>query len=564
MNILIVDDDIVDREHIKRTLRKTEQNCHFVEAESVDEGLEAFKSQQFDIILLDYRMPQRDGIELLLELKSDPQGCSVAIIMLSNSEEEKLALECVQAGAQDFLLKVDVTASRLNRAILQAKIRFELEQKLFQSYKSAKKIAEHDTLTGLANRYSFEEALRGSVTNNSRDKEIVALLLFDLDKFKYVNDTHGHDVGDELLREVAKKISACLRESELLARIGGDEFAIILKNTSNSYLATKVAHRILNSLTDSFHINGIEMNMSASIGIAVYPDNSTNPEELFKFADIAMYRAKKLGRNQVCYFESEMQKQFLHRYKIEHALVGAIAKDQFRLHYQPIFSVKERKLIGFEALIRWFVDDTLHMPDDFISIAEESGAILAVGRWVIEKAIYQLSVWQKRTNEQMSMSINLSAKQLVDEKLLSCIQDSLTTHNVKAQNIEFELTETALLESNDAVIIMMNAIRASGCKIALDDFGTGFSSVSHLQNFPIDTVKIDKSLLLASSEEKTSSLIKGLSLMLHSLNLTIVAEGIETEESFELCQALNIDRIQGYLLAKPLEVLTINKRYFNH
>jgi diguanylate cyclase (GGDEF)-like protein len=562
MNVLIVDDDVVDREHIKRTLRKSAQNCHFVETESVNEGLEAFRLASFDVVLLDYRMPQRDGIELLLELKSEKNGNSVAIIMLSNSEEEALALECIKAGAQDFLLKIEVTASKLNRAILQAQVRFELEQKLFNSYKLVKNIAEHDTLTGLDNRYAFEEALKLRVAKNTRFQESIALLLFDLDHFKYVNDTHGHDTGDELLRQVAKKISKCLRENEIFARIGGDEFAIILSNTFDAYLINNVARRILNSLTATFHIKGIEIGVSASIGIAVYPDNTINPDELFKFADIAMYRAKKLGRNQICYFESEMQKQFLHRYKIEHALVDGIVKDQFRLHYQPVFSAKERKLVGFEALIRWFVDDTLLMPDEFVGIAEESGAILTIGRWVIEQAIYQLSIWQQVSNQSISMSINLSAKQLVDEKLLTCIERSLAKHNVSAKNIEFELTETTLLESNDAVIMIMNAIRDLGSKIALDDFGTGFSSVSHLQDFPIDTVKIDKSLLLASSEDKTVRLIKGLSYMLHSLDLAIVAEGVETEESLKLCQSINVDRIQGYLLSKPLEVHAIDERFF--
>ena len=564
MNILIVDDDIVDREHIKRTLRKTGQAYHFVETESVNEALTAFRGQKFDIVLLDYCMPQQDGIELLLALKNELDGNSVAIIMLSNSAEEALALDCIKAGAQDFLLKVEVTASKLKLAILQAQVRFELEQKLFESYKFAKKISEHDTLTGVANRYSFEEHLQSSITRNPRDNENVALLLFDLDKFKYVNDTHGHDVGDQLLREVAKIIKACLRETELLARIGGDEFAIILKNTLNTYTVAKVAERILNSLTSPFKIKGIEINMSASIGISIYPDNTTSADELLKFADIAMYRAKKLGRSQVCFFEAQMQAQFLHRYTIEHALVDAIVKDQFRLHFQPIFSAKERKLIGFEALIRWFVDHTLHMPDEFISIAEDSGAILKIGRWVIDQAIYQLSLWQQKTSQEIKMAINLSAMQLVDERLLDCVQNSLAKHNLKAHNIEFELTETALLESNDAIIVMMNAIRELGCKIALDDFGTGFSSVSHLQNFPIDTVKIDKSLLLASSQHKTAALIKGLSLMLHSLNLDIVAEGVETEEMLQLCQTLEIHSIQGYLLSKPIDVLTIDQHYFAH
>ncbi|MGV2870816.1 two-component system response regulator [Colwellia sp. E150_009] len=561
MNILIVDDDIVDREHIKRTLSKSDQKCNFIETESVDEGLTAFRKHKFDVILLDYRMPQRDGIEMLLELKNEPIENSVAIIMLSNSEESSLALACLKAGAQDFLLKIEVTAARLNRAIIQAQTRFELERKLYQSYKNAKKVAEHDALTGLANRYAFEETLKLNVNKSSRSEDGISLMLFDLDHFKYVNDTHGHDIGDLLLKEFSVKVGHCLRESELFARIGGDEFAVILRNKNNNYLATKVSERILKSLSVPFHISGIEIQMSVSIGISIYPDNTINADELFKFSDIAMYRAKKLGRNQVCYFEDEMQKQFLLRYKKEQDLTNAITNNQLHLHYQPILCTKKQTLTGFEALLRWSVDDILHMPDDFISIAEESGIILDIGRWVINKAINQLSIWQNY-NPSLHMSINLSAIQLADNQLIDCLKNALTKYGVTPKCIEFELTETALLENNDTSTNMMKELNQLGCRIALDDFGTGFSSVSHLQNFPIDTVKIDKSLMLVSSKIKTLSLIKGLSLMLHSLNLEIVAEGIETEEALYLCQHLDIHRVQGYFISKPINVKTIEERYF--
>lgn len=560
MNILIVDDDIVDREHIKRTLSKSDEKCYFTETESVDGGLAAFRAHKFDVILLDYRMPQRDGIEMLIELKNEPIDKSVAIIMLSNSEESDIALECLKAGAQDFLLKIEVTASRLKRAIIQAQTRFELERKLYQSYKNAERVAEHDSLTGLANRYSFEESLKSNIHKNPRKNGSIALLLFDLDHFKYVNDTHGHDVGDLLLKEISSKVSHCLRESELFARIGGDEFAIILKNQCNNYLETKVSNRILASLSSPVVINNIEISISVSIGISIYPDNTDNADELFKFADIAMYRAKKLGRNQVCYFEDRMQKQFLQRYKIEQALTTAISKEQFMLHYQPVICAKTNILTGFEALLRWWVDDTLYMPDDFINIAEESGMILEIGRWVIEQAIYQLSVWQK-TNHSYVMSINLSAAQLSDGNLLACIKNTLAKYNISPECVEFELTETVLLEKNETIINMMNELSKIGCKIALDDFGTGFSSVSHLQNFPINTVKIDKSLMFSCAENKTQSLIKGLTLMLHSLNLDVVAEGIENENSLLLCQELNIHRIQGYLISKPIEANIMEKRF---
>ncbi len=563
MDILIVDDDIVDREHIKRTLRKTNHNWTFVETESVDEGLVAFASKNFDVILLDYRMPKRDGIELILELRNISLVRNVAIVMLSNSEESALALDCIKAGAQDFLLKSEVTSSRLERAILQSQTRFELEQKLYRSYQEAKKLAEHDSLTGLANRYSFEEALRLSITQKPRDKSKLALALFDLDNFKNINDTHGHDIGDELLKSVSKRVCLCLRENELFARLGGDEFAIILSNLRTVDNATRVNKRILACLEKPFIISGIEIIMSASIGIAIYPDNSLGANELLKYADIAMYRAKKLGRNQICFFEEDMQQQFLQRYQIEANLVGAAERNEFVLHYQPVFDTVSKDLLGFEALIRWNFQGRLHFPDSFISIAECSHVIIDIGRWVIENAIRQLSQWNRHKDKALSMSINLSVIQLTDKALVGFIKTMMQKYDVAPQLIELELTETALLENSDQAVEVMELLSNIGCRIALDDFGTGFSSVSHLQNFPIDTVKIDKSLMLVCHEAKTLALIKGLAAMLHSLGLEIVAEGIEDENSFTLCQELNIQRSQGYYLSKPIDSDAIEKRFLS-
>ena len=563
MDILIVDDDIVDREHIKRTLNKTNNRWSFVETESVDEGLLAFSAKRFDVILLDYRMPKRDGIEFVLELRNASLERNVAIVMLSNSEESVLAMDCIKAGAQDFLLKSEVTSSRLERAILQSQTRFELEQKLYRSYQEAKKLAEHDSLTGLANRYSFEEALRLSITQKPRDKSKLALALFDLDNFKNINDTHGHDIGDELLKRVSKRVCRCLRENELFARLGGDEFAIILSNLHTVDNATRVNKRILACLEKPFIISGIEIIMSASIGIAIYPDNATKANELLKYADIAMYRAKKLGRNQICFFEEDMQQQFIQRYQIEANLAGAAERNEFVLHYQPVFDTVSKDLLGFEALIRWNFSGTLYFPDSFISIAESSHVIVEIGRWVIENAIRQLSKWNSHKNTELSMAINLSVMQLADETLVSFIKTIMKKYDVNPQLIELELTETALLENSDQAIEVIESLSNLGCQIALDDFGTGFSSVSHLQNFPINTVKIDKSLMLVCHEAKTLALVKGLAAMLHSLGLEIVAEGIEDENSFTLCQELNIQRSQGYYLSKPIDSDAIEKRFLS-
>ncbi|MBA6327481.1 EAL domain-containing protein [Colwellia sp. MB02u-6] len=561
MNILIVDDDVVDREHLIRTLNKANSDCHIVETESVDEGLAAFKAEKFDVVLLDYRMPKRDGIELLLELRGALVDHSVAIIMLSNSEESDLALECIKNGAQDFLLKSEVTSSRLRRAILQSQARFELERKLYKSYQEARELAEHDSLTGLTNRYSFEEALRLNITQQPRDDAKLALILFDLDNFKFINDSHGHDIGDLLLKQVSNRIYKCTRENELFSRVGGDEFSIILNHLKSIDNVTRVSQRILNCFDEPFNISGIEIKMAASIGIAIFPDNSVSANELLKYADIAMYRAKKLGRNQICYFETEMQNQFLEQYKIEANLVGALDRDEFILHYQPIVDTATSKITGFEALIRWNFQNTLHFPDSFIPIAESSRAIINIGRWVIAKAIYQISIWNLRNNKALSIAINLSSVQLADKTLINFIKSIIEKYQVPPALIEFELTETALLETSSQAIAVIESISQLGCHIALDDFGTGFSSVSHLQNFPINTVKIDKSLMLASNEPKTRALIDGLTAMLHSLGLNIVAEGIENEDNLRLCQQLNIQRTQGYFFSKPLSTRCIEKKY---
>lgn len=563
MNVLIVDDDYVDREHVKRILGRSDPNCQFTEADSVDMGIECFQAQQFDVVLLDYRMPQRDGIELLLELRSGPKGQAAAIVMLSNSDDDELSMSCVRAGAQDFLAKSDLTHVRLRRAILHAQIRYQLEMDLLQSYHEAKRLAEHDSLTGLANRLMFEVALKDGVANNLRGNLKLALLLFDVDNFKFINDSHGHDIGDLLLKELVVRVLDCLRGNELFARLGGDEFAVVLNYLKHERDVSQVAQRILAAFKTPFVLSGIKINVSISIGIVIHPDNSGGAEELFKFADIAMYRAKKLGRNQIVFFEEKMQRAFLARYHIEHQLKDALWEKQFLLHYQPLFEPVQQTLLGFEALIRWQLGDDMRMPDSFIEIAEESGQILGIGRWVIESSLQQLGVWLSHSGSPLTLSINLSPDQFHDKGLIKFIQLCLDKYKIPPEYVTFELTETAFIKNADEHVELLHNISRLGCRIALDDFGTGFSSVSHLHKFPIDTVKIDKSLMLAKKDEKTLALIRGLVVLIRSLGMDIVAEGIETQHSLDLCCDLGIEKVQGYYLARPVPVAEIESLYLN-
>ena len=559
MNILIVDDDQVDRTHIKRMMRRIDCSNIITEVEDADSAISLLIEENFDVILLDYTMPRKNGLELLKDIQDQDIKKHSAIIMMSTSEQEELALSCLKAGAHDFIIKSDITGYRLRRAILAAQARFDMETKLKESYDKVKQLAEQDNLTKLANRYFFDESLKITIANNERQPHKTALLLFDLDHFKYVNDTHGHDVGDILLQKVAHRIHTCLRGNEIFSRLGGDEFAIILNHVDRISDAEKVARRILNVLVKLFCINDAKINMAASIGISVYPDNADSASDLFKKADIAMYKAKKLGRNQIAFFEDEMQKQFLNRYKIENELKYALEQQQFELFYQPVFNCQDSKIIGFEALLRWHSNQGLVSPDIFIPIAEESRLIKPIGRWVISQACRQISSWQEHCPD-LTMAINLSPVQLLDNLLLSHIKKCFKQYNIQPNTIEFEITETALLDDSWQTQALINSLSELGCKIALDDFGTGFSSLSHLHHFPIDTVKIDKSLMpTEGSDFANEKLIHGLVIMLQYLNLNIVAEGVELQSHLAMCQSLNIQKLQGFLLSKPLPPEEINK-----
>ncbi len=541
-------------------LLRANSRCEITEAEDVNLALKLLKKNVYDAILLDYNMPKRNGLELLHEVKTNSVTNASAIIMMSTSEEEELAMECLQAGAHDFIAKQDINGYRLRRAILGAQARFTMEKQLQESYEKVKQLAERDDLTQLANRYLFDESLKHSIANNSRHDHKVALLLFDLDHFKFVNDTYGHDVGDILLQQVVKRVPTCLRGPELFSRLGGDEFAIILNHIDKIEGAEKVASRILKVLEKPFEIGEARLHIGASIGISIHPEDGDNASEIIKAADIAMYKAKHLGRSQLAFYEKSMQSQFLDRYTLESDLAIAVRDKQFKLFYQPIFGIDGKLLTGFEALIRWDRKTKPTNPDEFIPVAEATKLIHPIGRWVIETAISQLSQWRQDTGLDLNMAINLSPVQLQGKDIVQYILKNIDEFDVPAIAIEFELTETALLDSSDINLKTIKAISDIGCRIALDDFGTGYSSLSHLHQFPINTVKIDRSLMPNENhDEYFTKLIKGLVAMIQILELEIVEEGVELGSQLALCQSLKIKRMQGYYLSRPKSKSDIEK-----
>ncbi|GLS27012.1 GGDEF domain-containing response regulator [Marinibactrum halimedae] len=563
MNFLLVDDDAVDREMVKRSLFGFSQELQVLEASSVDDALDQCAQEKFDVILLDYRMPKKNGVDFILALGVGERARKNVVVMMSNSEDENLALECIDAGAQDFILKKEINSSRLRRVIVQAKKRFDLENKLRESYFQVKYLAERDQLTSLANRYLFEESLKLAIANVQRSNKYLSLLLFDIDNFKFINDTLGHSVGDLLLVNVCQRVNEHLRGDELFARLGGDEFVILVKEDKDLHGARKIADRIHMALGEPFFLNDKEVWVTVSIGITVCKkENALASEELMKQADIAMYRSKKEGKGNTRFFEKGLQKEVENRISMESGLMMGLKREEFFLLYQPIVNAKDGNLVRCEVLLRWRRRGIIITPQDFLTIAEDSRKICIIGRWVISRAVEQVFVWKQQFTVDVNIAINLSGVQLTDPNLPEYIVDCCQRFGVSPSCIEFELSETALLEVNQLAIHTLETLSSLGCSIALDDFGTGYSSITYLRNFPISTLKIDRSIIPSSQHnEKDKALFSGLLKMVNTMGLHSVAEGVETIDMVNYCVQQGVECLQGHYFSKPLTIMEFNQQY---
>lgn len=554
MKILIIDDDSFDRMAIKRSLMLSSNKYVIEETSTAEDAVRLLTDSYFDVAMLDFDMPLMNGVELVAKLKSLNGRSMTTIIMLSNSNSEQLLIDCINAGAHDFLLKSEVTENTVNRAIIQATKRFELENAVYSSYCIMKNMAEKDSLTGLSNRYHFDESLQDLIKKSERCKSNIGVMLLDLDHFKNINDTFGHDIGDRLLIEVTQRIQSELRAGQVLARLGGDEFAFIIDDLPNIHIAQAIAHRVLATFDNIFNILGNTIHCSASIGVSVFPLNGSDKEALLKFADIAMYRAKSLGRNQVCIFQDNMNLDFQRKYQIELELREAISAKSFRLHFQPIVCANEfKKVVGIETLVRWPDAVTSNNPSEFIPIAEQSRLIEPLGNWIIEAALQFFEKMRAIINYDFYIAINISSYQLLNLNIVSFISKQLSNYNIPPTLLVVEITETSLLNEDIITNSVLKELHNLGVKIALDDFGTGYSSISHLLNYPIDIVKLDRTLIVAAeSNTKNARLMKGISKMLKSIEVLTIAEGVENEAQLTMVQNNSVDFIQGYYYSKPL------------
>ena len=412
-------------------------------------------------------------------------------------------------------------------------------------------MAHHDVLTGLSNRLAVMEKIEEAVARHRRRGDEFAVLLLDLDRFKHVNDTLGHAVGDALLQEIAVRLKASLRETDVLARLGGDEFAIVQDSdqADQREAASALADRITAIISEPFNIDGTEVNIATSIGVALAPEHATNSDSLMKMADLALYRAKSAGRNGYCFFDPEMSMAASARHELENELRRAIQQDELELYYQPIVDSKTCTICGAEALMRWrHPTKGLVLPDQFIPLAEETGIITQIGEWLLQTACTDAASWPV----DIKVAVNLSAVQFRKNNLVDIVMCALAQSGLPPERLELEITETALIESAIECLPILRQFKNLGIAVALDDFGTGYSSLSQLMMFPFDKIKVDKSFTQNLTKRTECAAIIAATLTLaRSLDIATTAEGVETAEQYRLLRVAGVTSLQGYLFQRP-------------
>ncbi|AFY77032.1 diguanylate cyclase (GGDEF) domain-containing protein [Pleurocapsa sp. PCC 7327] len=541
-----------------------------------------------DLILLDIKMPEMDGYEVCEKLKADVHTREIPVIFLSALDDVFDKVKAFQVGGVDYITKpfqIEEIVVRIQHqlALRAAKSKIEqlnaeLEQKVQQRTaqleevigKLHQEIAKHkqtqqkllqqslhDALTGLPNRTLLMEHLQKALQRSQRNKNyLFALLFIDLDRFKIINDSWGHAVGDGLLIAVSRILKGCTREADTVARLSGDEFAILLEDLKDFQDAIAVAERLLDKLISPIHLEERKLFAGASIGIVFGATNYQNGTELLRDADIAMYRAKALGKGRCAVFDREMYAQTLHLSQIETDLRYALDRQEFLLYYQPIVSLATGKVTGFEALIRWqHPEKGLIYPGDFIAIAEETGLIVPIGEWVLREACQQLCIWQQKLPPASSMyiSVNLSSRQIKQFDFVDKLAKILSDTGLDGQNLRLELTETMLMDRGEKTIELLSGIKAQKIQLSIDDFGTGYSCLSYLHRFPIDALKIDRSFVSSiDAQGNNCEIVKTIITLAHSLGIKAIAEGVET--SYQLAQLRNLgcDEAQGYFFSQPV------------
>lgn len=546
IKLLLVEDDHKEALMINNMLKEGLQNQYTLEQRlSVSEALDLAQRQSFQAIILDLHLPEGKTFESIPQFI---QYCPEApILILSSVEDEDQAILAVKSGAQDYLIKGQTSSSTLCRAIRYAMERHRATQRITQ-------LAHYDHLTGLANRGLFYERLNYAVARCNRNDMALALMFLDLDHFKAINDTLGHECGDSLLKTVATRIKKCIREIDTGVRLGGDEFAVLLEQIVSVEDVAAVAQRVLQLLAQPIIVNHHQLQITGSLGITIYPWDSANPQELLSHADAAMYRAKAQGGNNYQFYTAGMKTAGLDGSTLKVELSRALAKKEFLLHYQPQMNLRTKQIIGMEALLRWHHPyQGLIGPNQFIPQAEENGMIIPIGEWVLRAASKQAKYWEKQGFSAPHVAVNLSARQIHQGNLPTLIEDILKRSHLDPENLKLELTETFLIHETDETLQTLRELKAMGVHLYIDDFGAGYASLRYLKFFPVDGIKIDQSLIQQLPHSPNdAAIVQAIISLGQALGLQVIAEGVETQEQVDFLEEHGCDAMQGYWIAPPL------------
>jgi diguanylate cyclase len=546
MKILLVEDNSDDVEFLRQSIRRHHSRAiDITRVDCIRDAEKALHNDRFDVVLLDLHLPDASGAECVDRLQH--ADALVPIVVLSGQGDEDFTVDILNRGVQDYLVKWEGDG----RIILRA-IRYAIERK--RSEVKLNYLARHDSLTGIPNRQYLRDQLEHATARAFRARQKLALLFLDLDRFKIVNDTLGHELGDELLRAVVQRLRASVREGDLLARLGGDEFAVLLENVDGALDLEAIASNIVGRFAEPFELGGRQVSVTASVGITLYPTDSVDPVALLNNADIAMYQAKEQGRNTFKFFTQTMQEQLLSYHRLQTDLKTALAEQQFELFYQPQFGLADHRVHAVEALLRWnHPTRGLVRPDEFISVAEESGYIIPVGLWILEQVCRQIKRWENLGVPVPRVAVNVAAIHFRQPGLHEQIRNVLEHHGVPPDLIELELTERSLMEDTDSTRACLTALKDIGLRLAIDDFGTGYSCLSYLRKFPLDVLKIDRSFVadLATSED-AQAICGAILSIAHRLSLDAVAEGIESERQLAYLTKHGCQFGQGFYFSRPV------------
>jgi diguanylate cyclase (GGDEF)-like protein len=544
-DVLLVEDSLIDAQLIRRLLRRVTSSYYRVtHVRTLNDAVLSAEDLVPDVILADLNLPDSRGTQTVASLQTSYPD--IPLVIVSAWEDEAISLRSVKAGAQDYLVKGHIDGANLHRVIRYAIERKRTELELVR-------LAHFDQLTSLPNRTLLRERVDHALARAMRSGSGVATLILDMDRFKEINDMLGHEIGDKLLVEAARRIRANVRDQDTVARLGGDEFAVVLEGVSEAKEVLPVIERIIDSLGELTEIDGHEVSSSISVGIAMYPENGNDLSELLRAADLAMYQAKSSGRGRYQFFADAMQEEAQSRHALEWALRRAVERKEFELVYQPQLCLRTGTVIGVEALLRWMSPTRgLLTPYHFIAGLEEFGLINEVGEWVLQTACEQIRKWQAMRFAPMRIAVNVSAQQFEDPMLIDKIQSALKETKLPPELLELELTESCLMSDPAQASALLREIRDLGVRIAIDDFGTGYSSLTYLHEFPLSALKIDKNFVQSvESNDRGGPISKMIIGLGQNLGLEVIAEGVETEAQLQYMREHGCDVAQGYLYARP-------------